>query len=146
MRPTLASESPQKTRKNVQFGQYEWSKHPTSRSQNPADRFEPWLRPKYALLENEILRLAFRKHPFGFHTGQISARTAEGWKTIAWIPEMGRVASFENSRDVVSLSVCPEDPPLAENQPGSPARLRFSWGPWWDLKIIPLPCRDDLRA
>ncbi len=95
--------------------------------------------PKYALLENEILRLAFRKHPFGFHTGQISARTAEGWKTIAWIPEMGRVASFENSRDVVSLSVCPEDPPLAENQPGSPARLRFSWGPWWDLKII--PCR-----
>jgi len=45
-----------------------------------------------AVLENEHVRLVFRRAGFGFGPAELQARTPAGWRTVAWLPRLSRLA------------------------------------------------------
>jgi len=53
--------------------------------------------PDYALVENEHLRLCFRRNEFGFGPGELLAKTRSGWQTVAWLPRLAR-AVYQDTR------------------------------------------------
>lgn len=79
----------------------------------------------WALLENKNLRLAFRRNQFGFGPGEISLRTPAGWKTVAWLPRLGRVVMQQTDGWRVDTAVHTGHP-LGTRQ-SDPVGLRFPW-------------------
>jgi len=51
----------------------------------PSGRLRAVAAEHYALIENERVRLAFRRNAFGFGVGELAARTPHGWRTVAWL-------------------------------------------------------------
>jgi hypothetical protein len=94
----------------------------------------------YAVLENEHVRLAFRRNVFGFGPAELSVARDDGWRTIAWLPRLGRVVwrDAEGARREHTLASA--DPPRPAQQ-GSPANLSFlstardADGAQWQLAV-----------
>ncbi len=72
----------------------------------PSQRLGAALDAQYAVLENEDVRLVFRKSRFGFGPGELVVRTPSGWATAGWVPNLGRVAIRTAEGTVVTSSVC----------------------------------------
>lgn len=63
----------------------------------PAERISATTSDSLALLENEYVRLAFRKNSFGFGPGEILVKTANGWRTAAWMPRLSTLVYRDNA-------------------------------------------------
>ncbi|MCR4414184.1 MAG: hypothetical protein NUV77_17345, partial [Thermoguttaceae bacterium] len=81
--------------------------------------------PECAILENERLRLAFRRNGFGFGPAEIAVKNPAGWETVAWTGSLGRVRDRAAKDAAQWMSAFAEKPPVAISQPGKPARLEF---------------------
>ena len=62
-------------------------------------------------LENEFLRLAFRRNAFGFGPGEVSIKTPSGWATVAWMPRLSRVAFLDGKGVRRDYTVCVSEAP-----------------------------------
>ncbi len=78
-----------------------------------------------ALLENEHVRLAFRRNAFGFGPGELSAATASGWQTVAWLPRLARLVVEDAEGKRRDQAVAATKTPEARTD--APARLVFEW-------------------
>jgi hypothetical protein len=79
----------------------------------------------FALLENNLVRLAFRRSAYGFGAGELSVVSGGGWKTVAWLPQLSRlVVQDKAGTRVEKLIYAKDDPEVTE---AGPARLRFRW-------------------
>jgi len=106
-----------------------------ARLPRPSGRLRAVSTRKYALLENERLRLAFRHVPSAtFGPGELSARTRRGWRTVAWLPRLSRLARRNAEGEVIEHTIFTYEPPEAEN--GEVARLRFT--AMYDNKGLPV--------
>jgi hypothetical protein len=79
-----------------------------------------------AILENENLRLVFRRNEFGFGPSAVEVKTAAGWTTAAWMPRLSRVVYLDGNAVRHDETVCVSEEPTAEFAAGQPA-LRFAW-------------------
>ena len=80
---------------------------------------------QHALLENEYLRLAFRRNEFGFGPGELSVAGDSGWKTVAWLPRLARLVSRNADGKRQEHAVFAAHPPQAKLDES--AGLSFSW-------------------
>jgi len=101
----------------------------------PSGRLRAFASDQYALLENEHLRLVFRRDPFEFAIGELSARGAGGWRTIAWVEHRRNL-----SRGHERLAV----PPRAET--ADEARLFFSESAQWIADIFAEPAKQTMAT
>ncbi len=77
----------------------------------------------YAILENELVRLAFRNNRFGFGPAELAVATAEGWQAVAWLPRLSRLVcrgENEQRQDIVITASRGE-------RLDDPVGLRFQW-------------------
>ena len=91
----------------------------------PSGRLNAVTDGEYALLENEHLRLAFRRNEFGFGPGELSVATESGWKTVAWLPRLARLVCCDADGKPRRRAVFTSDPPRASSDQS--AGLVFSW-------------------
>ena len=77
----------------------------------------------FAVLENSVLRLAFRRQTFGFGPGELSVASGGGWKTVAWLPQLSRLVYRDKAGGRVEKVVYSEESP--EVTASDPAQLRF---------------------
>ena len=90
----------------------------------PAQRLAAEVSKSFATLENEHLRLVFRKNAFGFGPGEVVVKTPSGWATAAWVPVLARLAIRQSDGAVRIGSLCAaEAKGQMEGQSG--ARLEF---------------------
>ncbi len=105
----------------------------------PSGRLAAEVTPAYAVLEDEHIRLVLRRNAFGFGPAELTARTADGWKTVAWMPRLGRLVDRDAGGARRAREVYAADPPRVEG--GDGAGLRFSWsapgpdGATWKLEV-----------
>ena len=81
--------------------------------------------PVCAVLENEHLRLAFRRNDFGFGPGEIAVKTGSGWKTVACLPRLSRIVFQDGKATRQERDVCASDEPDCTVDHGRSARMRF---------------------
>ncbi len=79
----------------------------------PSDAMKARATADYALLENEHVRLVFRRVMSLWAGGEISVKTRTHWHTVAWILQL-----------LPELTI--DSPPESEMSPNGSARLRFS--------------------
>lgn len=77
----------------------------------------------FAVLENSVLRLTFRRQAFGFGPGELSVASGGGWKTVAWLPQLSRLVYREKTGTRVENVIFAEESP--EVTAADPAQLRF---------------------
>ncbi len=80
-----------------------------------------------AVLENEHLRLSFRRNSFGFGPAELSVKTGSDWKTVACLPHLGRIVFLDGKSARQERIVCVPDEPLCTEGKNRPARLQFVW-------------------
>jgi hypothetical protein len=80
-----------------------------------------------AVLENQHLRLAFRRNNFGYGPGEIAVKTASGWQTVACLPRLGRIVFLDDSATRQERIVCASDEPECMQDNDHSARLQFVW-------------------
>jgi len=100
-----------------------------------------------AVIENQHIRLAFRRNTFGFGPGELMAKTRRGWRTVAWVPCLSRLV-HRDANGVRHESIIFADEPPAELRDGY-AGLRFWWqardaegANWWMQCIFTLGRED----
>jgi hypothetical protein len=76
-----------------------------------------------AVLENEHVRLAFRRNAFGFGPGELLVSTKSGWQCVAWLPRLSRLAVRPESGQDREHILAAAAPPQAES--AGQATLRF---------------------
>ena len=119
----------------------------------PSGRLNAMAGGEYALLENEHLRMAFRRNDFGFGPGELSVATESGWKTVAWLPRLARLVCRDADGKRREHAVFTADPPRASTTDKS-AGLGFSWtardadGAVWRLEaaFAVLPGEKNIKA
>lgn len=79
----------------------------------------------FALLENNVVRLAFRRAEFGFGSGELAVAVDGQWKTIAWLPQLSRLVYRDADGNRVEQQVFAQDAP--EATASGPGQLRFRW-------------------
>src|SRR3990172_5972795 len=78
-----------------------------------------------ALLENDRLRLVFRRNEFGFGPGELLVASGTGWHTVGWLPRLGRLV-LQDGEGARREHVVLADRPPEVNSDG-PASLEFVW-------------------
>jgi len=77
-----------------------------------------------AVLENDRLRLIWRRNAFGFGPCELVVKTPQGWHTAAWLPWLGRVVHEERTgARNEQVFHCMEDP--LPDQGSNQATLAF---------------------
>jgi len=77
----------------------------------------------FAILENNLVRLAFRRSEFGFGPGELAVVSDGKWKTVAWLPQLSRLVYRDQTGARVEQTVFAQDDP--EVTAAGPAQLRF---------------------
>ena len=72
----------------------------------PLQRLRALVNDQFAVLENEHVRLVFRKNAFGFGPGELLVKSRSGWATAAWMPALGRLALRQDQDSVAMGSLC----------------------------------------
>ncbi len=91
----------------------------------PAEKLAASAGEQFAVLENEHLRLVFRKNAFGFGPGELVVKTASGWRTAAWVPGLGRLTVRQGQDSVATASLCAGQA-IAAVEGQKEARLEFT--------------------
>ncbi len=78
---------------------------------------------EFAVLENGVLRLVFRRQAFGFGPAELSVASGAGWKTVAWLPQLSRLLYRDKAGVRVEEVVYAEEPPQVTAT--DPAQLQF---------------------
>jgi len=92
----------------------------------PPSRLNAAATDEFAVLENEHVRLLFRRNEFGFGPAELLVvRGGESPATVAWLPRLARVvlAGVDGTRR--EHTVLTPNPP--RTQDGPPASLEFTW-------------------
>jgi len=79
----------------------------------------------FAILENNLVRLAFRRCEFGFGPGELAVVADGSWKTVAWLPQLSRLVYRDGAGERVEQPVFAQDDP--EVTAAGSAQLRFRW-------------------
>lgn len=91
----------------------------------PLQRLGASVDDQFAVLENEHLRLVFRKNGFGFGPGELLVKTRTGWTTAAWVPGLGRLALRQDQGGLAASSLCAAQA-MAAMEGQREGRLEFS--------------------
>lgn len=103
-------------------------------------RLNAAVEPDYAILENSLVRLAFRRAQFGFGPGELAVASDGAWKTVAWLPRLSRLVTRDSAGNRIERIVYATQTP--EATAGDPAGLRFAWterdadGNQWTVGIV----------
>ena len=79
----------------------------------------------HAVLENNLVRLAFRRSEFGYGPGEVAVVSNGAWKTVAWLPQLGRLVYQGQDGERFEQTIFAQDDP--EVGAAGPAELRFRW-------------------
>lgn len=79
----------------------------------------------FAVLENNLVRLAFRRSAFGLGAGEVCVASGGAWQTVAWLPQLSRLVYRDKAGTRVEKVIFATDDP--EVTQADPARLRFRW-------------------
>ncbi|MFH1267789.1 MAG: hypothetical protein ABIK89_18895, partial [Planctomycetota bacterium] len=77
------------------------------------------------LMENQHVRLVFRRNEFGFGPAELSVASGAGWHTVGWLPRLGRLVLGDAAGARREHLVLADRPPEAQSD--GPARLEFLW-------------------
>ncbi|MFH1264773.1 MAG: hypothetical protein ABIK89_03555, partial [Planctomycetota bacterium] len=101
---------------------------PATRLETPCGTLNAAAAERFAILENEHVRLLFRRNEFGFGPAALSVCGGDGPPAVvAWLPRLARVVlrgADGSRREHVVLA---DGPPKA--QTGDRASLEFAWSP-----------------